>query len=105
MYPKALRIESKAYRQWVATLACMGCGIEGHTQCAHREEGKGMSMKTSDLETFPLCSIRPGHMGCHYQHTMLIDMTRDDRRHLEAKYVAQTQSLALEAGRKELKAA
>jgi hypothetical protein len=32
-------------------------------------------------------------------------MTRDDRRGLEAQYVAQTQAMAQEAGRKELKAA
>ena len=105
MFPKASRVESRSYRQWVASLDCAGCGISGYSQCAHREEGKGMSMKTCDLQTFPLCCVRPGHMGCHYQHTMLIDMDRDTRRELEARYVQQTQAAAVEAGRREFKVA
>lgn len=36
MFPKSRPVRSESYRRWVATLACMGCGIEGFTQVAHR---------------------------------------------------------------------
>lgn len=64
-----------------------------------------MGTKHSDLETFPLCATRPGHMGCHMQHDLCIDMTRDQRREIEDRYVERMQRLAREAGRSELKEA
>lgn len=63
MFPKPTRYKSEAYRRWVASHACFGCGIDGHSQCAHRN-GAGMGTKHSDLETFPLCATRPGHTTC-----------------------------------------
>lgn len=64
MFPKSPRYENKPYRHYVASKACFGCGIEGYSQCAHANGG-GMGTKRSDLETFPLCCTRPGHIGCH----------------------------------------
>jgi hypothetical protein len=105
MYPKAVIVRSKPYLRWVASLACAGCGIEGFSQAAHANYGKGMSMKTCDTRTFPLCAPHWGRPGCHQEHDLCFGMTRNDRRELEARYVAQTQAMAQEAGRKELKAA
>ena len=104
MFPKPRRFQSESYRRFVASHACFGCGIEGYSQCAHRNGG-GMGTKHSDLETFPLCSNRPGHMGCHMQHDLCIDMTREQRRELEDRYVEKMQRIAREAGRREFKEA
>lgn len=93
---------SKSYLRWVASLPCIVCGIEGYSQAAHPNHGRGLGQKASDLDCFPLCCTRPGHMGHHYEHDNLIDMTRDQRRELEKRYTAQTQQLARAAGRPEL---
>lgn len=44
-----------------------------------------------------------GMPGCHFQHDNAIGMTKDTRDELEDKYIAQTQALGREAGRRELK--
>jgi len=106
MFPKSRPVRSEPYRRWVSTLACMGCGIEGHTQVAHSNQakhGKGMSQKASDLATFPLCAAHWGRPGCHFEHDNAIGMTKETRDELEDKYIAQTQALGREAGRRELK--
>ena len=102
-YPKTRIVRSKRYRRWVASLPCIACGVEGFSQAAHANHGKGLGMKTCDLSTFPLCAPHWGLIGCHQQHDLCIDMSRDERRELEARYIAQTQALARVAG--ELKGA
>lgn len=101
-FPKSPRYKNESYRRYVASKACFGCGIEGYSQCAHRNGG-GMGTKHSDLETFPLCAARPGAMGCHMQFDLLVDMTRADRRELEDRYVKQMQDMAKADGRPEFK--
>lgn len=98
-FPKSKPVRSESYRRWVASLPCIVCGIEGYSQAAHPNHGKGLGMKTSDLDCFPLCGSRPGHMGHHMEHDLCIDMTRDERRELEQRYTAQTQELARQAGK------
>ena len=98
------RYKNEAYRRWVSGFACFGCGLEGYSQAAHRNGG-GMGTKHSDLEIFPLCATRPGHMGCHMQHDLLVDMTRAQRRELEDEYVARMQAMARAAGRPEFREA
>jgi hypothetical protein len=92
--PKTALWRSEPYRRYVSQQACFGCGIEGYSQCAHQNNGKGLSLRTSDWLTFPLCCTRPGHMGCHNMHDLCYDMTRDERRELEGKYVARMQEIA-----------
>lgn len=105
MFPKASRVRSESYRRWVAGLPCIACGIEGWTQVAHANYGKGMALKVCDLQTFPLCAPHWGKPGCHTEHDLCMGMTRDTRRELEARYVKQTQAAAVEAGRCEFKEA
>lgn len=104
-YLKQPRVRSVAYLRFVASFPCFACGVEGFSQAAHANVGKGMSLKTSDLETFPLCAAHWGLPGCHWQHDNMVDMTRDERRELEAKYVERMQAIARQHGRKELKEA
>jgi hypothetical protein len=51
---------SKEWLKAVASLPCVRCGCEGHTQAAHRDQGKGMGMKTDDCLTAALC------VDCHF---------------------------------------
>ncbi len=71
---KQTRHESEDWRRAVASLRCVRCGREGDTQCAHRNEGKGMGLKTDDALTAALCST------CHSEIDQGKDMTRDERR-------------------------
>ena len=64
---KSAPVRSEAYRRAVASLPCIACGIQGHSQAAHLPpEAKGM--KQSDLLTFPLCCVRVGVPGCHQDY-------------------------------------
>lgn len=54
----------EAYKAWIRTLPCIGCGKEGASEAAHTGDDGGMSMKASDYSCVPLCSdchtLRPG---------------------------------------------
>lgn len=55
-------------------------------------------MKTDDRRSFPLCADSPSRVGCHTQHSLLLDMTLDYRRETEARYVEKMQARAAAAG-------
>lgn len=99
-FHKQPRYQNESYRRFVASQDCFGCGISGQSQCCHANGG-GMGTKRSDLDTFPLCCTRPGHMGCHMQHDLCMGMTRATRRELEARYVEKMQAMARADGRPE----
>lgn len=92
-------VRSKEYRMAVASLPCIHCGIEGASQCAHANVGKGLGRKVTDLETFPLC--HEGANGCHvaFDSTRLLPGGR--AAHVEAgrRWAAQTRRKIKDAGR------
>lgn len=98
MFQKSRPYRSEKYRRFTASFPCFACGVEGYSQCAHEEYGKGRGTKTDDRRSFPLCCTRLGVIGCHVQHTMLIDMTREERRDIEAAYVDRMRAIAKAAG-------
>jgi hypothetical protein len=101
-FPKMQLTRSKSYREYVAKLDCIACGISGYSQAAHPCGGRGLGQKADDLAVFPLCCTRPGIVGCHVEHDQLLNgLTLGIRRELEAKYTAATQSQARRDGRKE----
>ena len=62
MIPKNKRWVNKGYTNWVATLPCANCGLDGETTVAHQLKhrhsphgGGGMGMKAHDFFTMPLC--------------------------------------------------
>ena len=66
MIEKNKRWVNKGYTNWVATLPCANCGLDGETTVAHHLKhrhsphgGGGMGMKAHDFFTMPLC------FGCH----------------------------------------
>lgn len=61
-------VRSPSYLRAVASLPCCNCGREGHSQAAHINRGKGMSIKAPDNQTFPLCASGYTWVGCHEQY-------------------------------------
>jgi hypothetical protein len=66
------------------------CGLPGPSQCAHSDEGKGLAIKSSDLECFPLCADTPLFRGCHSIMGASGRLGREKRRELEKRYAAAT---------------
>lgn len=59
---------SRQHRMTVASLDCVCCGKQKHSQAAHLNLlalGKGMGIKLSDALTIPLCATDFGTPGCH----------------------------------------
>ena len=81
--PKAVLLRDKDYRMAVASLPCFNCGIEGYSQAAHADEGKGLGMKSSDSTVYPLCADRPGTEGCHSRIGAKGIFSREARREFE----------------------
>jgi hypothetical protein len=88
--PKMPPARDEAYRRRVAELPCAHCGKPGPSQCAHSDNGKGLAMKSSDYECYPLCADSPGRTGCHSMIGASAAFAREQRRHLEQKYAAAT---------------
>ena len=101
MIQKPRRFKSESYRRYVAAQECFGCGLEGSSQAAH-PNGAGMGTKADDRLCFPLCSTRPGVIGCHVRLDQCIGMTLDERKEFEQAYIEKMQARARAAGRKEL---
>lgn len=96
--PKNPPRRSEPYRRWVARLPCAQCGIHGHSQCAHSDEGKGLGIKAGDDTCFPACADRPGVLGCHTLIGATGSMSREQRRALEQVHSESTRALAKDAG-------
>ena len=80
-----------AYLAAIRRLPCMCCGRVGATQAAHRNESKGMALKTDDRTAMSLC------LDCHRDYdnggTMDKDAARSwavtMREHTKAALVAR----------------
>lgn len=77
-------LRSEAYRRAVASLPCKVCGIEGRSQAAHANQGKGLGIKSDDRTCFPLCH------ECHQQFDQGAMFDRDSRRKLEIDWGVDT---------------
>lgn len=95
-------MRSEQHRRNVASLPCACCGIEGYSQAAHpnnAEFGKGYSIKSDDLLTFPLCCQRVGIPGCHYEHDNYVGMTNEEAKQREINYIFWTLRTLSEMGK------
>ena len=88
--PKVKPVRDEQYRRLVAALPCINCGVEGYSQAAHPNKGKGTGSKTDDTECFPLCADRPGVNGCHFLLDKSVGITKRERRALEQMWSEQT---------------
>ena len=75
---------------------CVLCGAYG-VQAAHRNEGKGAGMKTSDCLTAALCP------ECHSEIDHGKQMTREERRATMNAAIVMTVEALVKAGRVEIK--
>lgn len=94
--PRAQRAHRDAWRlpRAVASLPCIACGIQGYSQHAHGNDGKGLSLKTDDRTGVPLCCARPGEEGCHtkFDQYRLLPGGRDAHREAMRTWGAQTRA-------------
>lgn len=91
-------VRSERYRRLVAAMPCIHCGIDGHSQAAHPNTGKGAGMKTDDRLCFPMCADRPGVRGCHSLFDQGALFTREERRQVEPQWSARTAAAIQAAG-------
>lgn len=98
IFPKTLTFRSEELRRAVAKLPCMCCGIEGHTQAAHMNFGKGAAIKASDAALAALCADRPGTRGCHSILDQGGIMDKYERRIFEVDMVVKTYIALVERG-------
>ena len=84
---------SKRWLQAVAELPCVICFREGATQAAHRNEGKGMGIKTDDCLTAALC------VECHADIDQGAILTRQERRERMDTAILMTVRALAQAGR------
>lgn len=89
-------VRSEKYLRAVASLPCWRCGIQGHTQACHGDEGKGMGLKACDLTAWPGCGPHDGLIGCHAYVGSTGKLGRDERRRLEQQAAADTQVMLIE---------
>ena len=97
--PKEPPLRSEKYRRLVATLPCARCGVEGFSNAAHADFGKGGHIKSSDLTCYPACVSRPGVRGCHDIIGASGAIPQAMRRELEIEYAARTRKTILESGK------
>ena len=83
---------SETLRRAVADLPCQHCGRHGFTQAAHRNESKGMGMKTSDALLAALCDV------CHRELDQGKAMSRDERRDMWNRACIKTYQALVETG-------
>lgn len=96
--PKAQPVRSETYRRLVAALPCIHCGIEGFSNHAHANTGKGVATKVCDLFAFPLCVDRPGAMGCHSMFDQHALFAKAPRRVIELEWARRTVRFIVGAG-------
>lgn len=89
---KEAPLRSEGYRRLVAALPCFLCGIEGRSQAAHADTGKGLGLKSDDRTCYPLCADAPGVVGCHTQVGAGARFTREERRAFELRAAAATRA-------------
>ena len=88
---------SEPLRRAVADLPCQHCGRHGQTQAAHRNEGKGTGMKTSDALLAALC------VDCHRELDQGKNLSREERRDMWNRACILTYQALVESGVLKLK--
>jgi hypothetical protein len=91
--PKNNPVRSKHWLQAVRELEyCVLCGAHG-VQAAHRNEGKGAGMKTSDCLTAALCP------ECHSEIDQGKNMDRNERRATMNAAIVMTLEALVKSGK------
>lgn len=93
-------LRSEPYRRLVAAMPCAHCRIEGLSQHAHENLGKGLGLKVDDRKGMPLCCTQPGREGCHEQFDQgrLLPGGREAHREAGARWAAETRADIINKG-------
>lgn len=93
-------LRSEPYRRLVAMGPCKNCRIEGYSQHAHENEGKGKGIKVDDRRGMALCCNRPGIEGCHvkFDQYRLLPGGREAHHAQGRIWAAQTRQEIKDAG-------
>ena len=92
MIEKQNPLRSAKHRKIVASLCCVRCEKSAPSQCAHRNEGKGFSIKACDSQTFPLCLV------CHWVIDQSGTYPKNLRREVEQLFVENTRDDLIRRG-------
>jgi hypothetical protein len=96
--PKQNASRSEPYRRLVAARPCIHCGLEGSSQAAHGDEGKGAHIKSDDRTCYPACADGPVRQGCHSLIGMSHIYSREVRREMEADFARRTRAAIIADG-------
>ena len=83
-YVKQPIFRSEKWLRAVAALNCVICDRAAPSQAAHRNEGKGLGLKTDDALTAALC------VDCHRDIDQGKELDRDTRRQLMDRAILDT---------------
>lgn len=86
-------LQNWRYMHEVKQLPCKHCGKHPPCDFAHRDQTKGLGLKTDCREGFPLCRL------CHDLLGSSGKIPRDERRALEERYGRETRAQIRAAGR------
>lgn len=89
MFPKIKTWRSEKHRRLVATIPCLKCGNPA-VQVCHANATKGMSIKASDVLTFPLC------VHHHAEHDRSGQLEKQERWRTEWELVDRTRSILIQ---------
>lgn len=93
-YPKRSMFRSDKWLRAVASLdQCVVCDCEIPVQAAHRNEGKGMALKTHDCWTAAICPT------CHADIDQGKELDRSERRRVMDLAILDTLVLLVLAGK------
>lgn len=97
--PKENVLRSPAYENAVRALGfCVRCGWVGRPQFCHRDEGKGIGIKTDVREGWAGCPPHDGLTGCHYEVGTSGTLTKQQRRAEDKRLGAITRAEVLRRG-------
>ena len=98
--PKQAPVRSEAYRRAVASMPCASCGIEGFSQHAHENDGKGKAQKLDDRRAMPLCCTRLDSEGCHVRFDQYRLLPGGRQAHIDAgrRWARETRQKIAETG-------
>lgn len=87
--PKDRPARHDEYKRLVAARPCSFCGVQGYSQAAHENFGKGFGLKVDDRRTFPLCTVAASDCHGRFDRYELFN-GRDEHRRWGRAWAAET---------------
>lgn len=89
--------DDAAHLSWIRTLPCLvGTGCEGRVQAHHLTLGRGLSQKSADADTLPMCDRH--HKSLHRYAGFFKDFNREQRADWQRAMLAVVRDLKVLLG-------